>query len=374
MAPLSENEKRQIQRYCVYPRVAFPALIMSFVTCLLLLPLEMVDDLVFHHKGFDATGVSTILVLVAINLVVFCFCTLVPKFGMRGKQWRALQERLAVAQEETDCTAQVAGVIGVQAAGRLLSNSDSDAAKALGSAAQIAGAVGAVATAADILAETSTNAEAMAEAYGVTVPSVKKLRLALVVLPIAIALAAYVPQYAQASRELDERVSNAAEQIGVARDALASVCESVTADDPRERYKDYGYHVIGYLREDGDDAQDSYVYLDFDENGALTSVSYCAEVDINATAEENLARTMSDFEALHAALAGSDLLTADNKVLAAPQLLDEFRDSFLAGSPYESIRTYSDDGSTKTSCSFDTEPEGEFDEYTHPCIRIALSA
>lgn len=374
MAPLSENEKRQIQRYCVYPRVALPALIMSFVTCLLLLPLEMVDDLVFHNKGFDATGVSTILVLVAINLVVFCFCSLVPKFGMRGKQWRALQERLAVAQEEADRTAQVAGVIGAQAAGRLLGNSDSDAAKALGSAAQIAGAVGAVATAADILAETSANAKAMAEAYGVTVPSVKKLRLALIVLPIAIALAAYVPQYAQASRELNERVSNAAEQIGIARDALASVCESVTADDPRERYKDYGYHVIGYLREDGDDAQDSYVYLDFDENGALTSVSYCAEVDINATAEENLARAMSDFEALHAALAGSDLLTADNTLLSAPQLLDEFRDSFLTGSPYESIRTYSGNDSVKTSCSFDTEPEGEFDEHTHPCIRIALSA
>lgn len=374
MAPLNENEKRQIQRYCIYPRVALPALVMSIVTCLLLLPFEMIDDLVFHHKGFDATGVTTILVLVAINLVVFCFCALVPKFGMRGKQWRALQERLAVAQEETDRTAQVAGVIGAQAAGRLLSNSDSDAAKALGGAAQIAGAVGAVATAADILAETSSNAEAMAEAYGVPVPNVKKLQVALVILPIMIALAAYVPQYSQASRELDERVSAAAEQIGIARDALEPVCESVTADDPHETYKDYGYHVIGYLRESGDDVQKAYIYLEFDENGALTAVNYCTEVDINATAEENLAQAMRDFEALHAALAGSDLLATDNPVLATPQLPGDFRDAFLAGSLYESIRIYSNDDLVKTSCSFDTEPEEEFDEYTHPSIRLALSA
>ena len=70
MAPLSENEKKQIRRCCVYPKVALVALVMAFVTCLMLVPLEMIDDLVFHHKGFQDTGLNVILALVAVNLVV----------------------------------------------------------------------------------------------------------------------------------------------------------------------------------------------------------------------------------------------------------------------------------------------------------------
>ena len=38
MAPLSENEKKQIRRCCVYPKVALVALVMAFVTCLMLVP------------------------------------------------------------------------------------------------------------------------------------------------------------------------------------------------------------------------------------------------------------------------------------------------------------------------------------------------
>ena len=372
MAPLSENEKKQIRRYCVYPKVALVALVMAFVTCLMLVPLEMIDDLVFHHKGFQDTGLNVILALVAVNLVAFCFWTLRPKFGMRGKQWRALQARLAVSQQETDRSAQVAAAIGAQAAGRLLSDSDSDLAKGLGGVAQVAGAVGTVLTVADILSETSANAEAMAGAYGVPVPNARRWRVALVVLPIVIAIGAYAPQYAQASRELDARVASAAERIGAARDALAGTCARVSADDPRERYKDSGYHVIGYLREREDGVQESYVYLDFDDEGTLTDVSYCTEVDVNATLEESLDQAMRDIAELGAALEGLDVPTSNAGLLAVPRVPDDFRETFLAGSPYESIRTYSDDDPVKTSCSFDTEPEEEFDQYTHPSIRVSL--
>ena len=142
MAPLSENEKKQIRRCCVYPKVALVALVMAFVTYLMLVPLEMIDDLVFHHKGFQDTGLNVILALVAVNLVAFCFWTLRPGFGMRGKQWRAMQERLAVSQQETDHSAQVAAAIGAQAAGHLLSDSDSDLARGLAGVAQVAGAAG----------------------------------------------------------------------------------------------------------------------------------------------------------------------------------------------------------------------------------------
>ena len=103
---LADKEKRQILRYCAYPKIATAALAMSFASAVLILPLEMVDDLVFHNKGFDPAGLYTALVFVALNLVVFCYCALSPKFGMRGKQWRSLQERLCVSQTESDRSSQ----------------------------------------------------------------------------------------------------------------------------------------------------------------------------------------------------------------------------------------------------------------------------
>ena len=53
---LTDKEKRQILRYCACPKFAAAALAMAFASAVLILPLEMVDDLVFHNKGFDPAG------------------------------------------------------------------------------------------------------------------------------------------------------------------------------------------------------------------------------------------------------------------------------------------------------------------------------
>lgn len=161
MATLSEQERKRIQRYCICPKVAGAALAMAFVLPFLIIPFEMIDDIVFHHEGFQETGMMTALVLTAVELAIFCYCALAPRFGMRGKQWKEMQHRLVVEQSEKDRSAQIAGVIGTQAAARLLKNSDNETARNLGGAAEVAAAVGAVATAADVLAESFANAKAM---------------------------------------------------------------------------------------------------------------------------------------------------------------------------------------------------------------------
>ena len=221
------------------------ALVMSFAICALIVPLEMIDDLVFHNDGFDPAGLNAGIALVAIYVAVFCFCALRPKLGMRGKQWIDLQNRLAVRQTQSDRSAQVAGVLATQATERLLQKSENKAAQALGDAAQVAGAVGAVSTAADMLSESANNAEAMAKAYGVPVPNIKKQLIAFSIVPVLALAAIYIPQYAQGSQETQEKIALAAEQIDMASSALAPVCERVSADDPYEEYKDYGYHVRG---------------------------------------------------------------------------------------------------------------------------------
>ena len=372
MQALSEKEKKQILRYCVYPKIALLALVMSFVLCALIVPLEMVDDLVFHNDGFEPVGLNVGIALIALCVVVFCFCALRPKFGMRGKQWIDLQNRLSVRQTQSDRSAQVAGVLATQAAGRLLQNSDNKAAQALGGAAQVAGAIGAVGTAADMLSESANNAEAMAKAYGIPIPNIKKKLVACAIVPVLVLIAVYVPQYAQGNQETQEKIALAAEQIDIAANALAPVCQRVSADDPYERYKDYGYHVRGYLRE-GDFSWDgAYVYLTFDEYGTMTEIYYCEGVDVTASLEENLNRAEQDFQALNAPLNDLGVSVADPELLAMCAIPTEFEEAFLQGSFYEDIRVYDNDAPVRVACSFDTESEEEFDEYSRPQIALSL--
>lgn len=56
MSNLSEKEKKQIQKYCVFPKISWVAIIMSFALCGLIVVLEMIDDMVFHNKGFQPGG------------------------------------------------------------------------------------------------------------------------------------------------------------------------------------------------------------------------------------------------------------------------------------------------------------------------------
>lgn len=372
MQQLTEQEKKRIQRYCTYPKIAATALVMSFVACLLMLPLQMINDIAFHQKEFQPAGIYTAIALTVIELAIFCYCALAPRFGMQGKQWKELQSRLAVAQTNKDRSAEVASVLATQAAGRLLKNSDNDVARNLGGAAEVAGAVGAVATAADVLAESFANAKAMAEACGVPVPHAKKWIVAPVALPLAIVCGAYIPQLAQGNIEMQENAAAAAEQIAIARKALEPSCEYVSADDPYERYQGYGYHVRGYLHDGDSDAQKTYTYLDFDNKGTLTEVSYAAEVDPDASLVDNLARIELDLAELSSAVQAIDVKTASPVLLAPQKLPEEFRQAFLNGSLYERISIRTSDGPVKAYYSFDTDPKDEFDEYTHPTIRITL--
>lgn len=374
MQQLTEQEKKRIQRYCTYPQIAATALVMSFVACLLMLPLQMINDIAFHQKEFQPAGIYTAIALTVIELVIFCYCALAPRFGMQGRQWKELQSRLAVAQTNKDRSAEVAGVLATQAASRLLKNSDNDVARNLGGAAEIAGAVGAVATAADVLAETSSNAEAMANAYGMTIPSVKKQVIALAVVPTIVLLGVYIPQFVQGNNELQVRKAAAAEQLAIAQDALEPVCERVAADDPYESYHDYGYRIIGYLRDNDLGAQAAYVYLSFDADGMLTDVDYTSQIDPEASLADNLARAEQDIATLCTPLNGLDISVAAPGLLTPCSLSDEFKQAFLAGSLYEEISIKTEDESIKSYYTFDTEPKEEFDEYTHPEIRLMLSA
>lgn len=373
MQTLTEKDRKRILRYCICPKVAMAALIMAFVLPFLILPFEMIDDMVFHHKGFQQTGMFCALALTVIEVVIFCYCTLAPRFGMRSKKGRELQSKLAVAQSEQDRSAQIAGVLGTQAAARMLKRSDNESARNLGDAAEVAAAIGAVATAAEVLDETYANAKAMAAASGMPIPSAKKWIVALVALPLALMFGAYIPQLVQGSNEMQANARAAAEQIALVQKALEPVCEYVSADDPHERYQDYSYHVRGYLHKGDSDSRSTYVYLDFDTKGTLTGVSYTAEIDPGLSLEDNLARAEQDFETLCAPIQNMNVKTLNPELMAPHGIPNVFKEAFLNGSIYDTVSIKMSDSPIKAYCSFDTEPEEEFDEYTHPRIYLMLA-
>ena len=370
---INEKERKQIQRYCVYPKIALAAIIMSFVMCGLLVLLEMIDDLVFHNKGFQPAGLITIIGFVVVYVVIFCYCMLCPRFGMRGRQWRELQARLQVKQTEKDRSGQVAGTLAMQASSRLLKNSNNDTAKHIGGAMEVAGAVSAVATASDVLSETWMNAEEMANTYGVRIPKIKKWIVGLGVLPVLIVIGVYIPQYMQGRQDMKESIAVCTERIETVKEALAPVCEYVYADNPQESYSDYSYHVTGNLRERGDGVQASYVYITFDTNGTITEIHYTEEIDPNVSLEENLTRIRQDFEILHGPLADLDVPVADPDLLMVYELPDTFQQEFLSGSLYEEIRMHADGYPIQVYCSFSTETEEDFDEYSKPDVSLLLS-
>ena len=248
MLMLTEHEEKLIQRYYIYPKIAITAVIMALALGVPFILLEMIDDLVFHDEEVIFWGLYVYLGFAALYLILFCYCTLRAKLGMRKEEWQELQRRLRVRQQQSDYSAAAAGAMAMGAAGRLMQKSQNKTVRGAGTAAQVAGAVGAVATAGAMSAEIAHNAQAMAEAYGVPLPRTKGLRTVLVLLPLVILIGTYIPQYSHAHTAMQQNTLLVSQRIEEITKALDPVCEYISADDPAERYQDYGYRVIGYLR------------------------------------------------------------------------------------------------------------------------------
>lgn len=89
MQQLSEQEAKRIQLYCTYPKIAAAALVMAFAACLLMLPLQMINDIAFHQKEFQPAGIYTAIALTAIELAIFCYCALVHVLECRASSGKS---------------------------------------------------------------------------------------------------------------------------------------------------------------------------------------------------------------------------------------------------------------------------------------------
>lgn len=102
--------------------------------------------------------------------------------------------------------------------------------------------------------------------------------------------------------------------------------------------------------------------------------SYVEGVDINKSLEENLMQTEKDFATLQKSFENLNVSVSNPEILSYQAIPQQFKDEFLNGTFYKSFRFYDQDAPISLSCSFDTETEDQFDEYTRPKIHFFLGS
>ena len=374
---LDKKDLRRIKRYCVFPTLAIVSLIMAFVLGGLLILGEMIHDLVFCGEGAfgPAAGIILFAVLAFINLAIFGSCAIATKIGMNGKQWKAIVEGLRIQQTTKNHSAEFASTIGLSATGHMMSSSDNEFTQGLGSAAELAGDIATAAVTVEALAEIGGNANAVAKAYGVKVPKIGRLLVAMIAVPIIIMLVFYIAQCVTATQIMQKNQDIAAAQISRLSEALEATGASVESiPDPSESYSDDGYSVYAYLSGEMWSADGRYVSVDFDKTGVITDVWYEECIDTDKSMSENLAQAQKDFDKLGEALSSTTVKTKTSALLTEHTLSAEFREQFLATDIYTEIWLSECTDDFYIYYFFITDEQSNYDEDTHPAIELSIKA
>lgn len=200
----------------------------------------------------------------------------------------------------------------------------------------------------------------MAEIYQIKVPRAKKYVWPMVLVPVLLLTAVFLPEYAASKSASNLDRERAAAVVHEIRDALESECAIVIMDDPAEEYRESGYHVLGQLnaREHKDH---SNISLYVGNDGLIREVNYVLTIDIQATKEDNLERVKQNTERLHRLLVNSGAEASDTRLLELPELPAGFEEQFLEGSYYEGLNIH--DESANCSAAYLTDPEDVNNEY-----------
>ncbi len=370
---LSEKEEKLVRKYNLLPQVAAASLIMDFVMCGVWLILVMVDDIVFDNRTFFSMGLYVFLAIVVFYLLIFLYSMFVTRFGMSARAWKELVQKLDVWQDNGDYTGLVAGAVGLGAAGRILGEYGKGAAKKIGKGLEAAGAVGAIGITVGMNWEMLSNARRVASVCNIQIPKAKKYVIPLVLVPLALLVGLYIPEYADSMRVVKEEKQLAAETVYHLQEEFEKTCYYVSADDPFEEYQDYGYSVYGYLYDF--DEQRSYLSVRVGNDGLVTEVIYHVELDIQKSKQENMALLEKDLKRLYGLLSEADVRAASEDLLREYALPEDFMETLAAGSYYDeiNIKEEGQDGSS-IYFSYVTEPEEEYDEYSASYVSISIRA
>lgn len=211
----------------------------------------------------------------------------------------------------------------------------------------------------------------MAEIYQIKVPRAKKYVWLMVLVPVLLLTAVFLPEYAASKSASDLDQERAAVVVYEIRDELEGECAIVIIDDPAEEYRASGYHVLGQLNE-RENKDHSNISLYVGNDGLIKEVNYVLSIDIQATKEENLERVQQNIKRLHSLLVNSGANASDTRLLELPKPPAGFVEQFVDSSYYEGINIH--DESANCSAAYLTDPEDVNNEHDSFCFYLEMAA
>lgn len=365
---MTKAQIRRIRRLYTWPVTAVAFFAAGLFAGLMGILLSMVGSVFFHISGGDERSFMACITVMIAGMVLFLFQTIAVIFGARGKKWRQILEQAHADEVQGDYSAQLSLSLGLSSAGRLMSHSDDEKTRTAGDVATAIGGVIGLAAIVSMLMDTRKNARAVAKIEGIRLPSVKWQVVGIVLIPVVLLTAISIPPFVRAVERTKAEAETAWVTIQKLERVFEANCDSAYGNDPRENYQEYGYGVSGRRYHDND--MESYIRVTVNNQGLVESVTYCCDVDIEITPEENLNRAAEDMAFFHDLLVSGGVEFAGENLTLLPQFTEAFTRSFCDGSYYEDCRDEIENQGI--TFWYDTTPEEKFNEYTDPYFYITI--
>lgn len=357
---LTEKEKKKIQRYCVYPTIIIAAIIIDLLIGFWWAFLVMLDDMVFHSSSLYIPGLVIYLGIVLVYLVMIIVLYVKVRSVGKKQSWIRLMNRAGLLVARYEDSEHLKQIHGMNSAGNVMRRFEDTPLEQAGEAMQAKVAAQTVAMVNKIMGAVKEDMLRMAEIYGIKVPRAKKYVWLMILVPILLLTAVYIPEFADSRTMADQERERATVVVYKVHDALENGCANVIIDDPADEYQSHGYHVLGVLN-NRDDKDHSNISLYIGNDGQISEVNYVLTIDIQDTKEANLERAQQNVEKLHGLLVDSGAEAKETSLLELPEFPDTFLDQFMSGSYYDSINIH--DENANCSAFYSTDPEDVNNEH-----------
>lgn len=203
--------------------------------------------------------------------------------------------------------------------------------------------------------------------HRIKLPNIKIYATAIIIVPLIILTSVYTAHFVDCKIQMNEYLKAAKENLRVIEKALQEGCDDVYSFDLDSEYQAFGYSISGYLY---DDQFQSYISIYLNNEGIITSITYCKDIDIDRSKEENLTLLNKDFKQLHGLIADLEISVKSEYLLNEPELNAGFIENFKNSSYYEENSFYRNN----YSLSYHTYDKEEINEYNIPYIYLSYTS
>ncbi len=344
-AHVTRKERRLVRWYYIMGPLARRAFTYILIVMGEFLFLSMLDDLVFHDPGLYLIGLFTTLAIVIAFTVVISCAILASNLGPDRATWNSLAAKAQAASQESPVRERAAMPFTAQ----------EDTRGYLRASWMIA------------------------EPLGIALPDHRRLPRRLLAVALVLLAAVYVPHFVGRAQTMRQEMETAAQTTRALEASFADAGLDPFCIDPTREHDKVSYYVTGDVVDEAGEETDSSIRVDINNDGQVIETGYHLAVDPALSQEENLAQAEKDLALLHDALAAADVPALVPGLVTAHELFPEFREAFLAGSPYEGISLdHYDVGETalvdgaEVACYFFTDSQDEWDEHSEAYLWIRV--